>query len=59
MRMRARARAGDYTYFYNSIFHPFLPPFHSHQKSDLSFEKNNTSLYEKRHVVLDKTSRRF
>ncbi len=49
MRMRARARAGDYTYFYNSIF-PSSPSSTSprnDKKTTRQFTKNNLSFYEK------------
>ena len=36
MRMRARARAGDYTYFHNSIF-PFFSIASQRQENDPSF----------------------
>ncbi len=58
MRMHARARAGDYTYFHNSIFPSSTSP-RNDKKTTRQFTKNNTLFYEKRHVVLWKTSRHF
>ncbi len=46
MRMRARARAGDYTYFYNSIF-PSSTCSRNDKKTTRQFTQNNLSFYEK------------
>ena len=51
MRMRARARADGYTYFYNSIF-PSSPSPRNDKKTTRRFMKNDTLFYRKRHVVL-------
>ncbi len=46
MRMRARARAGDYTYFYNSIF-PSSPSPRNDKKTTRRFMKSDPSFYGK------------
>ncbi len=52
MRMRARVRKGDYTYFHNSIFpsspsSPSSPSPRNDKKTTRQFIKNNLSFYEK------------
>ncbi len=51
MRMRVRARTGDYTYFYNSIF-PSSPSPRNDKKTTRQFTKNDPSFYRKQAVVL-------
>ena len=73
VRVYARVREEDYTYFYNLVF-PFFSisshPLENHPsvykkqavvlwKMTRRFMENKPSFYEKRHVVLDKTTRRF
>ena len=51
MRMHARARAGDYTYFHNSIFPSSTSP-RNDKKTTRQFTKNNTLFYGKQAVIL-------
>ena len=64
--VRARAREGDYRYFYNSYSHCFhhssklekYPPI-TWKKISHRFMKNKLSFSVKQHVIFSKTSRRF